>query len=85
VPLREDASVAVSAITGEGLPALLSAIDRFLAAQLVTLNVDVPVTDGAKLAWLYRHGEVLHRDDGEAEVHMEVRLSEADRARFERL
>jgi GTP-binding protein HflX len=85
VPLREDAGVAVSALTGEGLPALLSAIDRFLAAQLVTLSVDVPVTDGAKLAWLYRHGEVLHREDGEVDVHMEVRMSEADKARYARL
>jgi len=82
---REDASVAVSALTGEGLPALLSAIDRFLAAQLTTLSVDVPVTDGAKLAWLYRHGEILVREDHDEDVHMEVRLSEADRARFERL
>jgi len=82
---REDASVAVSALTGEGLPALLSAIDRFLAAQLTTLSVDVPVTDGAKLAWLYRHGEILLREDHDEDVHMEVRLSEADRARFARL
>ncbi len=85
VPLRDDAGIAVSALTGEGLPALLSAIDRFLASQLVTLEVDVPVTDGAKLAWLYRHGEVLHREDSETDVHMEVRMSEADRARFDRL
>jgi GTP-binding protein HflX len=85
VPRREDASVAVSALTGDGLPALLSAIDRFLASQLVTLSVDVPVTDGAKLAWLYRHGEILRREDGEADVHMEVRMSDADKARFERL
>jgi GTP-binding protein HflX len=85
VPVREDGGIAVSALTGEGLPALLSAIDRFLAAQLVTLQVDVPVTDGAKLAWLYRHGEVMLREDGETNVHVEVRLSEADRARFARL
>ncbi len=85
VPLRDDAGIAVSALTGEGLPALLSAIDRFLASQLVTLEVDVPVTDGAKLAWLYRHGEVLVRQDGETDVHVEVRMSEADRARFDRL
>ncbi len=84
-PLRDDAGIAVSALTGEGLPALLSAIDRFLASQLVTLEVDVPVTDGAKLAWLYRHGEVLVRQDGETDVHVEVRMSEADRARFDRL
>lgn len=82
VPLREDTGIAVSALTGEGLPALLSAVDRRLAAQLVTASYDVPVTDGAKLAWLYRHGEILTRQDGDINVHVEVRISEADRARF---
>jgi GTP-binding protein HflX len=85
IPLRDDTGIAVSALTGEGLPALLSAIDRFLAAQLITLSTDIPVTDGAKLAWLYRHGEILVREDTETDIHLEVRLSEADRARFERL
>jgi len=85
VPTREDSGLAVSALTGEGLPALCTAIDRFLASQLITLSVDVPVTDGARLAWLYRHGEILVREDNESDVHMEVRLSEADRARFDRL
>ncbi len=85
VSARDDTSIAVSAITGEGLPALLSAIDRRLAAQLITLECDIPVSDGAKISWLYRHGEVLQRDDGEEWVHMQVRMSEADRARFERL
>jgi GTP-binding protein HflX len=85
IPQREDPSVAVSALTGEGLPALLSAIDRYLSSQLTTLSVNVPFDDGAKLAWLYRHGEILVREDNETAVHMEVRLSEADRARFERL
>ncbi len=85
VPLRDDTGIAVSALTGEGLPALLSAIDRRLAEQLITLVCDIPVADGAKLAWLYRHGEVMVRHDGEEMVHVEVRMNEADRARFERL
>jgi GTP-binding protein HflX len=85
VAIRDDAGIAVSALTGEGLPALLAAIDRRLAAQLVTARYDVPVADGARLAWLYRHGEILRRDDDETDVHVEVRMSETDRARYERL
>jgi GTP-binding protein HflX len=85
VAIRDDASIAVSALSGEGLPALLAAIDRRLAAQLVTSRYDVPVADGARLAWLYRHGEILRRDDDETDVHVEVRMSETDRARYERL
>jgi len=85
VPLRDESAITVSALTGEGLPALLSAIDRFLASQLVTASYDVPVEDGAKLAWLYRHGEVLEREDGDTNVHVKMRISETDRARFEKL
>jgi GTP-binding protein HflX len=81
----EAAGIAVSALTGEGLPALLSAIERRLSAQFVSVHYDVAAVDGARLAWLYRHGEVLDRQDDDAIVHVEVRLSEADRARFERI
>jgi GTP-binding protein HflX len=84
VPARDDA-VAVSALTGEGLDALLTMIDRRLGARHVSMHYDIAVEDGAKLAWLYRHGEVVARADDEALVHVEVRLSEADRARFERI
>lgn len=85
VAARDEAAIPVSALTGEGLPALLSAIDRRLDAQLVTLACDVSVADGAKIAWLYRHGEVVLREDGEEMVHLQVRMSEADRDRFARL
>jgi len=77
--------IAVSALSGEGLPRLLAEIDARLAAQMDVLDVEIPVTDGAKLAWLYRHGEVLSREDEEAVIRVQVRLSPADKARFETL
>jgi GTP-binding protein HflX len=77
--------VAVSALSGEGLGTLLRVIDDRMAGQLQLLDVDIPVADGARLAWLYRHGEILVREDGEVNVHVQARLSAADRARFERL
>jgi GTP-binding protein HflX len=47
------------------------------------MEVSVPTTDGAGLAWLYAHAEVLSRDDGEDAIRLTVRISPADRARFE--
>jgi GTP-binding protein HflX len=75
--------VAVSAITGEGLPDLLAAIDARIAAGMEIARYDIPVGDGSRLAWLYRHGEVISRNDDEQEVHVTVRLLPTDRARFE--
>jgi GTPase len=83
VPLREGA-VAVSAITGEGLDALKDAIDVRIAEGMELADYDIPPQDGARMAWLYQHGEVVERHDDDAAVHMKVRLLPADRARFER-
>jgi GTP-binding protein HflX len=85
VPAGQEGGIAISALRGEGLDALLHAIEVRLGRDLVHLHYDVPATDGARLAWLYRHGEVVKRHDEESTVHVEVRLSEADRARFERI
>ncbi|GAN80722.1 GTP-binding GTPase HflX/HSR1 [Acidocella aminolytica 101 = DSM 11237] len=77
--------IAVSALTGEGLPQLLADIDSRLAAAQEVFTLEVPVSDGARIAWLYRHGEVLFRTDDETHVKLEVRLSATDKARFETL
>jgi GTP-binding protein HflX len=59
---REDA-VLVSAVTGEGLPALQQAIGAYLSAGWVNTRVCLPYSDGQALAWLYEHGKVLERTD----------------------
>jgi GTPase len=82
VPVRPG-GVAVSAITGEGLSALKSAIDARIAAGMETADYAIPPQDGARLAWLYQHGEVVGRQDDEDAVHVTVRLLPADRCRFD--
>ena len=74
----------VTAITGEGLDALKAAIDARIAAGMELAEYAIPPGDGARMAWLYQHGEVVTRRDGEDAVHLTVRLLPADRARFER-
>ena len=83
VQRRVPEAVPVSALTGEGLEELRRAIDARLSAGMETIEVQVPTTDGARLAWLYAHGEVLARTDGEDAIRLTVRLSPADRARLE--
>nr|WP_241502702.1 GTPase HflX [Bombella intestini] len=83
VPRREG-SVAVSALTGEGLPDLMEAIDAFMTRSMKHFAVSLSVTDGAALAWLYEHGEVMERLDDEEMLHLQVRLFPADQQRFMR-
>ncbi|NNM57878.1 GTPase HflX [Acidocella sp.] len=77
--------IAVSALTGEGLERLRAGIDARLAARMEVLEMELPVSDGARIAWLYRNGEVLARADGEELVKLRVRMTAADKARFARL
>ncbi|MBU6396988.1 MAG: GTPase HflX [Rhodospirillales bacterium] len=77
--------IAVSALTSEGLERLLAEVDTRIAAAQEVFALEVPVADGARIAWLYRHGEVLAREDGETHVKLKIRLSATDRARFEAL
>ena len=67
--------IPVSAMTGEGMPALLAAIDARLAAGQQVVALGVAPEDGGSLAWLYRHGEVVERVDGETRITLRLRLS----------
>jgi GTP-binding protein HflX len=80
--MRNIDTVALSAATGEGCDTLLRLIDRRLEDGARPVRLDVPLSDGKTLAWIYAHGEVLgRRDDGEA-AHLSVRLSDADLGRL---
>jgi GTP-binding protein HflX len=74
--------VPVSAVTGEGCDALLALLDQRLESDREAVELDVPLSDGAAIAWLYAHGEVVDRRDDETRAYLEVRISEADLGRF---
>jgi GTP-binding protein HflX len=83
VPTRPNC-IAVSSVTGDGLPGLMAEIDRRIATGMEIAAYHLAPGDGQGLAWLYRHGEIVARDDAEDAIHVTVRLRPADRARFER-
>jgi GTPase len=74
--------VAVSALTGEGCDTLIERLDAILSAEAATVEVAVSLSDGASLAWVYRHGDVVGRRDDEEYAHLTVRMDAADLARF---
>jgi len=79
---RDDAVIAISAVSGQGCDDLLELIDRRLAAFRDEVEITLPPSDGATIAWLYANGEVLERSDDEDGVHMRVGLDPADAARL---
>lgn len=75
---------AVSALSGEGIDQLLEAIEAFLNRRAKARDVAVPLSDGATIAWLYRHGEVRSRHDDDEIAHLTVALDEPARAQLDR-
>ena len=74
--------IPVSALTGDGVADLLEAIDDRLSSQAIEMILDFGYADGAALAWVYDHGEVLNREDGEGGIRLTVRFDAADADRF---
>jgi GTP-binding protein HflX len=62
----------------------LGAVDHRISAAMEVTDYVLASSDGARLAWLYQHGEVLDRADEDDGMHLRVRMLPADRARFER-
>ncbi|WP_284946818.1 GTPase HflX [Acidisoma cladoniae] len=75
----------ISALNGAGLDRLRDAIDHRLQSAKEVTSFNLVPSDGARLAWLYRHGEVISREDEEEAIRVTVRMLPADRARFESL
>ncbi len=83
-PPAVNGGVPVSAVTGQGVEGLLEALDAELSRSRRVCDFVLPPADGAAIAWLYRHGDVQGREDGDDGVVLTVALDPADRARFER-
>ena len=82
---RAGDTVVLSALTGEGCEALLALLDERLSAARTVQEYALPLADGSAIAWLYDHGEVLSRQDGEDGIaRLTVGLDPADVARFAR-
>ncbi|MES2749781.1 MAG: GTPase HflX [Pseudomonadota bacterium] len=72
-------SFLVSAETGEGVDALLAAIEDRLAATKVTLDLSIDASDGAGISWLHRNAEVLDKHLEDGRFSMTVRVDETKR------
>ncbi len=79
----------VSALTGEGIDALKRQLAEILGKGHRRYEFILGTAEGAALAWLHAHGDVLSEDvaadENQARVRLSVRLDPADHDRFQRL
>ena len=64
--LREKNSIAVSALTGVGIPELIALIEAQLPFPQIDIKATIPYDRGDLLARAYREGNVLSRTDTES-------------------
>jgi len=81
-PEAAGGTVAISALTGQGIDELVKLLDEKLAASGQVYDIELPVTEGAALAWLHSHGKILKKRENKAVVKLEVQLDQADWGRF---
>jgi GTP-binding protein HflX len=81
---REDV-IPLSAITGWGVDRLREAVAEKLRDGAQLHRVQIPAGDGSRIAWLHARGEVVGQRTDADEVHIDVRLSPENWARFQAL
>ena len=73
----------ISAVSGAGLDELHALIDKRLAADRNVIDLELPYDQGALVAWLHEHAEILaerHEDDG---MVLAVRIDAKRQAQLE--
>jgi len=80
---RKDAPIAVSALTGEGLDRLKTRFEDVLTGANIAFRLRLAPSDGEDLAWVYRHGRVLERQDRAEEIALLVSADPQEAERFE--
>ena len=79
---REEGSVAFSAVTGQGVDALLETVAGRLRALTRVIDLVIPYDRGDLIAAAHRSGEVLEESPGEGGMRLRGRFDEASMARF---
>ncbi len=82
---RREGVVPISAATGFGLDQLHMMMSERLQSGTKLHQVRLSVSDGQKIAWLHARGDVVDQRSDDDDVHLAVRLSPENWARFQAL
>lgn len=75
----------ISATTGNGVDAVLRAIDEAIARDEKKVEITMNVADGKKLAWIYEHGSVQSTSQDGETMKLIVSFSEKNLGAFNKL
>jgi GTPase len=75
-------AIAISAVTGQGVPDLLAQIEAALGARETEIRLKLEPSDGAGMAWAYAHGRVTARRDRDNGLWLTVAVGPGQIERF---
>ncbi len=75
-------AVRVSALTGEGVDALLNRLSATVSGGRVEAVYTLNITDGKALSWLYAHAEITKRRDNQKTITLTAMIEPRDREKF---
>ena len=81
---RGKSAAAVSAMSGEGLAELLARFEADMTHDNIDMRLSLDANDGAGLAWVYRHAEVVERRETGGNIVLKLRIRPQDEARIEK-
>ncbi|MEM9147045.1 MAG: GTPase HflX [Pseudomonadota bacterium] len=79
---RDPHAMVLSALDGEGVPALLAEIEARLYPNRQRHSVALTHADGRAISWLYDHAGVIEREDTDEAVHLVVEMTAKEHAQF---
>ncbi len=79
---RDNNLVVISALTGQGIDDLLSRIDEKLQEKGTLIQITIPTSEGEMLAWCYRQGVIVDRQDEGEEIHLSLRLTSPEKLKL---
>ena len=82
---RRDDVVPISALRGFGIHELRETISERLQQGSKMHDITLPAGEGEKIAWLHARGEVVGQETRDSDIHLQVRLSPENWARFQSL
>ena len=80
---RSDYIVITSATMGEGFNSLLDTLDTILNNHNQVIKINLPWSEGKTLAWIYKRGQVIFRQDKNDSIDLTIKMHPSDAARLE--
>ena len=82
--VRAPSSIAISALSGQGLPQLLELIEQYLKRTKVDIELTIPYNNTGIISQIYDSGDVLGTDYREDAIYITLSVSPDEAGRFRR-